>query len=84
MFFGERQDAPPAAGGARRAIGLRRYLAPQRDAMSHLHGERVSWLDDLDRARLRDVTDRVAAIMAEMPKKVSSAISVASRSMFKA
>lgn len=41
----------------RQAIGLRRYLAPQRDMMTRLHTEAVSWLHELDRARLREVAD---------------------------
>ncbi len=40
------------------AIGLRRYLSPQRDAMSRLQSEPVSWLLDLDRAYLRETADR--------------------------
>jgi len=41
----------------REAISLRRYLSPQRDAMSRLFNERVPWLNDLDRMRLREVAD---------------------------
>lgn len=43
----------------REAIALRRYLAPQREALSRLHAERVPWLSDTDRLRLREVTDRL-------------------------
>lgn len=47
-------------GGLRRqAISLRRYLAPQRDVMGRLQMEKASWLDDLDRVRLRELADRV-------------------------
>jgi len=42
----------------REAIGLRRYLAPQRDAMSRLYNERVSWFNDTDRMHLREIADR--------------------------
>ena len=41
----------------REAISLRRYLAPQREAMSRLYNERVPWLSDMDRMRLREVAD---------------------------
>ena len=41
-------------------IALRRYLAPQRDAVARLSAERVSWLDELDREHLREVADRTA------------------------
>jgi zinc transporter len=40
------------------AIGLRRYLSPQRDAMSRFQSEPVDWLLDLDRAYLREIADR--------------------------
>ena len=33
----------------REAISLRRYLAPQREALGRLQGERLSWLTDMDR-----------------------------------
>jgi zinc transporter len=41
----------------RQAIALRRYLAPQREALARLHGERVAWLSDTQRMQLREVTD---------------------------
>lgn len=41
----------------REAIALRRYLAPQRDALARLHNERVPWLSDTHRLMLREVTD---------------------------
>lgn len=40
------------------AIGLRRYIAPQRDALSSLVGESIDWLRPLDRQLLRGVMDR--------------------------
>jgi len=43
----------------RRAIHLRRYLAPQRDAMSRLQHEDPSWLDGRSRVHLREVFDKV-------------------------
>lgn len=41
----------------REAISLRRYLAPQREAMTRLYNERVPWMNDMDRMRLREVAD---------------------------
>ena len=41
----------------REAISLRRYLSPQREAMSRLYNERVPWLNDMDRMRLREIAD---------------------------
>jgi zinc transporter len=43
----------------RDAIALRRYLAPQREALGRLQGEKLSWLTDMDRLRLREVNDRL-------------------------
>lgn len=42
------------------SIALRRHLAPQRESIGRLHTERVSWLSDLNRARLREEADRIA------------------------
>jgi zinc transporter len=43
----------------RQTITLRRYLAPQRDAFARLISEKIAWLDDDDRLRLREVNDRL-------------------------
>ncbi len=43
----------------RRAIGLRRYLAPQREALFRLQVEEASWLAKRDKIHLREVTDKV-------------------------
>lgn len=43
----------------RDAIKLRRYLAPQREALGRLQGEELSWLTAGDRLRLREVSDRL-------------------------
>jgi zinc transporter len=50
----------------RQAIMLRRYIAPQRDAMSRLSNERISWVSNMDRARLREVTDRVTRYVEDL------------------
>lgn len=42
----------------RRAVELRRYLAPQREALHRLQLEEVSWLNRRDRLCLREITDR--------------------------
>lgn len=49
---------PRLAEVRRQSIGLRRYLAPQREVLSRLQAERVSWLDDSDRFQLREIADR--------------------------
>jgi zinc transporter len=43
----------------RRSISIRRYLAPQREAMSRLISESITWLDEFNRLRLREVNDRL-------------------------
>lgn len=50
----------------RTAIGIRRFLAPQRDAMSHLLIEEVSWIGNRDRGHLREITDRVTRYVEDL------------------
>lgn len=42
----------------KKTISLRRYLAPQREAMNRLANENLSWLDEINRLRLREINDR--------------------------
>lgn len=48
------------------AIGMRRYLAPQRDVMAHLHNEKVDWLNDMERMRLREISDRTTRYVEDL------------------
>ena len=50
----------------RQAIGLRRYIAPQRDVLSRLVHETMSWLDDARRARLREIAERQLRLVEEV------------------
>lgn len=43
----------------RQTISLRRYLAPQRDALAKLITEKIPWFDDGNRLKLREVSDRL-------------------------
>jgi zinc transporter len=43
----------------RQSISIRRYLAPQREAMNRLISENLTWLDELNRLRLREINDRM-------------------------
>ena len=54
------------AGLRRRAILLRRYIAPQREALSRLIAENVDWLDQWQRGRLREVADRVTRYVEDL------------------
>lgn len=47
-------------------ISVRRYLAPQREAMNRLGAETLSWLDDLNRLRLREINDRLIRHIEDM------------------
>ena len=46
----------------RAAISMRRYLAPQRDVMTRLYNEKVDWLNEMERMRLREIADRTMQI----------------------
>lgn len=50
----------------RQAIGLRRYLAPQRDVLLRLASDRVPWFDDACRAQLREIAERQARLVEEL------------------
>jgi len=50
----------------RQAIGLRRHIAPQRDVMFRLVQERIVWLDDRQRARLREVSEHQIRLVEEV------------------
>lgn len=43
----------------KQCITIRRYLAPQREAMNRLASEPLSWIDELNRLRLREINDRL-------------------------
>lgn len=43
----------------KQCITLRRYLAPQREAMNRLVNEPINWINEMDRLRLREITDRL-------------------------
>ena len=50
----------------RAAIGLRRYLAPQRDVMARLYNEKVDWLGEMGRMRLREIGDRTTRYVEDL------------------
>jgi zinc transporter len=63
---GARELRPQLAASRRQAITLRRYLAPQRDVLARLPTERIPWLADLDRARLREEGERIARLIEDI------------------
>lgn len=50
----------------REAILLRRYLAPQRDTLQRLFNERLSWLNEQDRMRIRETGDTLTRYVEEL------------------
>ena len=60
------QLRPIIAGCRRQAIGLRRYLGPQREALSKLYNERVEWLTDINRMHLRETSDRMMRYIEDL------------------
>ncbi|MGE0396821.1 MAG: zinc transporter ZntB [Kofleriaceae bacterium] len=50
----------------RRAIGLRRFLGPQRDALSKLGAIQLPWLLDPHRAEITETTDRMMRAIEEL------------------
>lgn len=43
----------------KQTISIRRYLAPQREALNRLGMENFAWMDEMQRIRLREITDRL-------------------------
>ena len=50
----------------RQAISLRRYLSPQREALSRLLIEKIPWLDETDRIRLREISDQLIRYLEDL------------------
>jgi zinc transporter len=48
------------------AISLRRYIAPQRDAMTRLIHDELEWFDRSQRTRLREVADHVTRYIEDL------------------
>lgn len=50
----------------RQAISLRRYIAPQRDALMRLATEQLDWLGEKERNRLRETLDRTLRFVEDL------------------
>ncbi|MEM7729627.1 MAG: zinc transporter ZntB [Pseudomonadota bacterium] len=50
----------------RQAIMLRRYLAPQKDALTALSQQQLSWIEADDQLRLRDAADQATRVAEEL------------------
>ena len=49
-----------------RVIALRRYLAPQREAMVRLSQEKIPWVTESDRLHLREISDRIIRYVEDL------------------
>ncbi|APC11665.1 MULTISPECIES: zinc transporter ZntB [Providencia] len=47
-------------------IVVRRYMAPQRDMFSRLTTEKLLWLDDTDRRRIQEISDRLGRCIEDL------------------
>lgn len=54
------------ASARSQAIGLRRFVAPQRLALDRLSETECGWLDEADRRHLREAADRAARMAEEL------------------
>jgi len=61
-----RQLRTQLADQRRQAISLRRYLTPQREALSRLLTEQIAWLDERDRIGLREVSDHLVRYIEDL------------------
>jgi len=50
----------------RQAISLRRYIAPQRDVLTRLLNEKLSWLADMDRICIRESAERTGRYIDDL------------------
>ncbi len=67
LLTGEQYEMRSVLAAIRRqTISLRRYMAPQREALARLQTERVAWLTDADRMRLREVYDRLTRYIEDL------------------
>ena len=61
-----RQLRSSLAALRRQAISLRRYLSPQREALSRLLTEKILWLEEADRIRLREIYDQLVRYLEDL------------------
>lgn len=57
---------PRLANLRRQTISLRRYIAPQRDVLARLHIERIPWLKDIDKNRIREIAERTTRFVEDI------------------
>lgn len=57
---------PKLANLRRQTISMRRYISPQRDVLARLQNERISWLSDIDKVRIREIAERTARFVDDL------------------
>lgn len=57
----------------RQTIGLRRYLKPQKEALSTLMGNTFEWLNDEDKPRLNETTNLLIRYIEELDSSIERA-----------
>jgi zinc transporter len=57
---------PKLAHLRRQTISMRRYISPQRDVLARLQNERVPWLNEVDRVRIRELAERTARFVDDL------------------
>ena len=63
----QREELRASLGHVRRqAIALRRFVAPQRDALTSLQGASVTWLQADSRGRLREAGERMMRVVEQL------------------
>ena len=67
VLTAESHELRPMLASIRRdAINLRRYMAPQREAIARLQSEKPSWITEEDRVRLRETYDRLTRSIEDL------------------
>jgi zinc transporter len=67
VLLSESQGLRVRLGSVRRqVIELRRYIAPQRDAMATIQMKKPPWLDEDDKMRLREVSDHITRFVENL------------------
>ncbi len=67
VLLSDSQELRLRLGSIRRqVIELRRYIAPQRDAMTTLQMKKITWLAEDDKIRLREVSDHITRFVENL------------------
>lgn len=67
VLTGESRELRTEIANLRRmTIGLRRYIAPQRDVLARLLHDRIPWINEVDRAHLREIAERTARFVEDI------------------